>query len=510
MTLPFSRQGRTSLSENLKNPTALFVVLSYFALCLFIRFPFFFRDYINHDESTFIIMGQSIVDGHLPYTQLWDLKPPIVFYFFAAIIQLFGKSLFAIRFSGVVVITLTSFFVSLIGKDIKTSRFGFYCGLGYIILSSLFGDMQGVMTEHLAMVFCVAGFYFFLRYREHLWGLFLSSALMGTSFMFRMNLVYPAVILFAAYLFTARLSLFHFFRNGLVILLGSAMVTFLSFLPYWINQIPHVWWDSVILAPLAYSSNYSVKYFSAIKSLFPCIIIMMVSIFYGKRMAFFSGKNSDLHYLRLFTVGLIVMLVSGGKVNGHYLIQLFPFLWIFVLEVFSPVNFKRVKKLKPILIVLLVLLPSEAYWEYYKLGRRVIEKNTFYAGDTFDTIEYIRAHQTEESSVLFLRGHIGYWLMDITPPCKIGTHPSNILRTYFYPYVDGARKNPEEELKILLSNQPEYIVNTKERLYFANPDSDVNQYYLRFMAQHYIQVKEFGRFKVYRRKDLVIHLDNEQ
>ena len=72
----------------------------YFVAALLIRLPFFFRDCIDRDESTFILLGQSWVDGFLPYTQLWDLKPPLVFLFFAIIIQIFGKSYIAIRLFG--------------------------------------------------------------------------------------------------------------------------------------------------------------------------------------------------------------------------------------------------------------------------------------------------------------------------------------------------------------------------------------------------------------------------
>ena len=48
--------------------SSLFLFLS----ALFIRLPFFTRDYIDRDESTFILMGQSVADGHLPYVHLWD------------------------------------------------------------------------------------------------------------------------------------------------------------------------------------------------------------------------------------------------------------------------------------------------------------------------------------------------------------------------------------------------------------------------------------------------------
>ncbi len=54
--------------NNLKNKSVLFILI---VLSFLIRLPFFFRDYIDRDESTFIIMGQSWVNGHLPYLELW-------------------------------------------------------------------------------------------------------------------------------------------------------------------------------------------------------------------------------------------------------------------------------------------------------------------------------------------------------------------------------------------------------------------------------------------------------
>lgn len=60
-------------------------------LCLVIRLPFFFTTVINWDESTFIIMGQSILDGHLPYTVLWDNKPPLLFVFFCVCNRSIGQ-----------------------------------------------------------------------------------------------------------------------------------------------------------------------------------------------------------------------------------------------------------------------------------------------------------------------------------------------------------------------------------------------------------------------------------
>jgi 4-amino-4-deoxy-L-arabinose transferase-like glycosyltransferase len=80
-----------------------------FALALAIRFPFFFPAVIDWDESTFIIIGQSTVDGFLPNEIAWDVKPPFVFWWFGAAIELFGHSIPAVRFAGFLWLVLSAY-----------------------------------------------------------------------------------------------------------------------------------------------------------------------------------------------------------------------------------------------------------------------------------------------------------------------------------------------------------------------------------------------------------------
>ena len=74
-----------SLVVNVKSSTLWLALL---ALALATRLPYFFVDVIDWDESTFILMGHSLLKGFLPYTHLWDLKPPAIFFLFAGVISL--------------------------------------------------------------------------------------------------------------------------------------------------------------------------------------------------------------------------------------------------------------------------------------------------------------------------------------------------------------------------------------------------------------------------------------
>ncbi|OUU02322.1 MAG: hypothetical protein CBB99_00385 [Bacteroidetes bacterium TMED39] len=65
--------------------------LSLLIFTIFCRLPFFFRDIYDWDESTFLLVGQSLLDGHLPFTKLWDLKPALLGYIYGFIIFFFRE-----------------------------------------------------------------------------------------------------------------------------------------------------------------------------------------------------------------------------------------------------------------------------------------------------------------------------------------------------------------------------------------------------------------------------------
>ncbi len=119
------------------------VLLILFVIAVFIRFPFFFRDYVDRDESTFILMGQSWVNGHLPYTQLWDLKPPITFLYFATVIKLFGKSFFAIRLFGSLMVALTALFTYGIATKIASKKIAFWVAIFCVFSKACSGVCKG-------------------------------------------------------------------------------------------------------------------------------------------------------------------------------------------------------------------------------------------------------------------------------------------------------------------------------------------------------------------------------
>ncbi len=451
---------------------------------------------MDRDESTFIIMAQSWVDGYLPYTQLWDLKPPITFLFFAVIIKVFGKSFIAIRFFGTVLVALTALFTYGIGRWAATKKIAFWSAVLCVFFLSLFGSLQGVMSEHICTLFFAAAVYFLLSKESKRW-YFVIGMLFGLSVMSKLNMAYPLLAL-AIYLLWGAIIKRQFWHNfPRLAVMGIAFIfqILLTALPYYLQGEISVWWQSIFEAPLAYSTS---KYHSPLKTL-PFLLVSLAFFYITFKKQLINYSSVPVQVLIMVFAGVMLSFVQAGKVNGHYLIQLYPFILILVgiaVSKLPPIQ----KKYRTILVVILVLLPMEAYLEYANIISNKVEKGSFFNGEGIDVPNYIIKNDIDTQNIFFTEYHIGYWVLGEHPPTIAATHPSNITREELFPYMKNPRKTALEELQYILEViQPQTVVARKGKKIFDRKLTNLNSYIDSYLANHYILIKTIDRGLIYQR-----------
>ncbi|MDP5062008.1 MAG: glycosyltransferase family 39 protein [Maribacter sp.] len=460
--------------------TAVFCL--FFLITFFIRFPFFFRDYIDRDESTFILLGQSWANGFLPYTQLWDLKPPLTFAFFAAIISMFGKSFIAIRLAGVFLVVITAFYTYKIALTMIPKKASIFVGAFCIVLLSLFGSLQGVMSEHICIALFVPGLYLLLTKKSALY-LFFAGLLLGATVMVKLNMAFPILFigLFLVYeaLFTEKKITFLS-----ILLFGTGVITviFATIIPYYLSNQTHIWWESVVLAPLEYTEA---RRYSILK-LAPIFVITGLFFLYAYKSKSLDFKSRIVQLLIIAILGVLFSFVKGGRINGHYLIQVHPMLLILVGIVIYNLIIKYKQKLPVYVAFIALLIPAESYLEYVNIIKNKFEKGTFFNGEGFSAPQYILEHNLDTKNILFFEYHIGYWNLDTLPPTTASTHPSNICRDELFPFFDNPRKNSIEELTYIMEElQPKTVVIRKGRRILDKKEIEENEYIDAYLAQHY-------------------------
>ncbi len=486
----------------------LVVAISLLLLSLILRLPFFFPDVIDWDESTFILMGQSILDGHLPYTELWDNKPPLAFVCFAVFIALFGKSIVAIRFAGALCVALVSFLIYLIGKTIWSDRIGILGATQFITISSVLPEAQAIMTEHLALVPLMGALSLLVAQKPTPLILFAAGILMAIATLIRLNLAYVGLIIGLLVVFQKPLrSSAYVLRRGLAYAGGNLLVVFVTYIPYAIADYQQTWWSSVIFAPWIYANSQSKSSWDGIGLNLLCVFLL-IGGWFGLKLLFRRWKKisqvqqNQLTLLVVFFLATEISILKSGASYSHYTIQLYPFFGLIatlLLNTFLPSKV-RLRTVITVLSILAILL-SEIFTKYQIIADRALAGQPLTYGPGYEIATYLNRENVSQEPVYMMSDHIAYWLTDLKPLTKLTTHPSNISREYLLKALLGSEATTETEMAKILAQQPKFIVKKKD-LWYLSDKLAARILLEETLKTQYKLVKEIEEREIYRKIEL--------
>ena len=465
------------------------VALCLLSLSILLRLPYYFFGVINWDESTVILVAQSLLDGYLPYTELWDIKPPLIFVAYALFILVLGKSIIAIRFAGTLCVFLTSWFVYLIGNKLGNNSAGILAGvLSIIAASTLTGDAQTTLSEHVAVVPLLAGLTLLVTREMTLKILCGGGILLTVATMIRLNLAYTVVAV-GIWLVCATKSKTVNIKGIVAYCLGSFSVIFLTYFPYLVTGNSLIWWNSVILAPLSYSQS-EVQF----DLLFKVCLAFAIAIGLWKLLK--SEHQQQFVLLQVACLGTTISVIQGGEFHLHYLIQIFPFLSLTIALLWSKLPYK-ILRLFAIAWLTFKLSGyiSPVVSQYYEVGDRLITGKSLPYGVTYEIADYLKRHNREKKPVYLMKDHIVYWLNDLQPLSKSATHPSNLAKEYLFPFIEGSSLSTEAELARILEQQPEFIVK-KSPLSFVDRTPEIKTLLEQTLNSKYKLVKQIERHEI--------------
>ncbi|MDB4981858.1 MAG: glycosyl transferase, family 39 [Myxococcales bacterium] len=136
------------------------VLLGFLVVVAGLRLGSFFESVRDWDESLYLLVADQWLQGHAPYTVVWDNKPPGIYAIFALTLEVFGRSIFAVRAIACVSVAVTSTFVFRIGALLERDGWvvGLLAGGCYTVLSL----NNGGMAANTEIFFCApsaAAFY---------------------------------------------------------------------------------------------------------------------------------------------------------------------------------------------------------------------------------------------------------------------------------------------------------------------------------------------------------------
>jgi len=482
-----------------KQFTSLLAFIIFLAAALFLRLPYFFIDVIDWDESTFIVIGQSILDGHLPYTETWDLKPPLLPATFSLFILFFGKNIAAIRMGGAICVALTSWITYQIGRELRSIQHGLIAGfLTTASLSLIHSDASATMSEHIAIVPLMCGIWITINQKFSSKSVFISGLLLTASALIRLNLAYVVIAIGIA---ITAFPTFHCLRTkqylknalatGICFTCGGALILSLTLLPYALTNQSTLWWKSVVLAPLSYSNSrftWSEALIVHIKNIIELItdwqpippssasttaVLLAAGTFSGifililKWKKYAADEKRGLAILCISFLGTSISILKSGQAHFHYLFQICPFLSFFAAEFYTPLT---VRSRLPITLTigafistLIFSTPCIAYKSNFD---RIIQGEPLQTGPSFNIAKYLEKKNLAKNSVFMTKHHLTYWLIDQQPPTPSSTHPSNLAKDFLLQHSMYPGATPYLALKEVFDLHPRFVAAEQNISYF--------------------------------------------
>jgi hypothetical protein len=119
----------------------------------------------DRDEGAYGYLGWMALSGGQPYVDFYEMKPPLLFYTYAVIVALFGKSTIGLHLAATIINVICTWFVYRLGRELWKSRgAGAIAATAFFVFGmNMFSTGYAMQSEHLVLIFALPGLLCTLR-----------------------------------------------------------------------------------------------------------------------------------------------------------------------------------------------------------------------------------------------------------------------------------------------------------------------------------------------------------
>jgi 4-amino-4-deoxy-L-arabinose transferase-like glycosyltransferase len=493
-----------------------------------IRFPSFFFSVFDWDESTLIIMGQSILNGHIPYVTAWDIKPPLAFSMYALFIAIFGKSLLAIRLGGLLCIYIASLLVYNSGKVLLGKTAGIIAALFLMVFVSSGPSGLSTMTEHMLLVPISWALYLLVARRVTIRSAFFTGLLFGAGILIKTSLIFESLavltILLSGYAnsgtpLSLRAKQCAAVFSGMAIPLISTLCYFSmhnAFDPLIRTNV------TAVLQYTDWAASFSGKleiFLLNIRYNLKLNPLLWITFIFGTAYLFIKGRRRFTLIavpLIIFTFQIVSLFMTAQPFGHHYLFTYMPVMatvdGISISQWLSLWAQRKGRTVYHIALVTVLVcgffysLQSSTVKYYGKLRSNLIGKKPLGDDSCSRIARFLNSEGVRNRYVYMVNScQIVYWLTGSLSPTKY-IHPSNLLiKDYLIRVMDGPGATRENELLAILAKHPQFIVQRTDlwpkelHTFRMILDKELRTTY-ELVKTEKIEKTIDGRYEIYRRK----------
>lgn len=457
-------------------------------MALLLRFFSFFPSVINHDESTYIVISDTLLAGYSYQADYIDTKPIGIFLVYALLQLLLGKSIIILRVAAATALAATAFFLYRAKLSFGSRpEAAFAAGVIYLFLNSIF-TYYGVSpnTETFFNLFTALALWIYCS-RPPLWAYFLAGLSLGIGFVIKYVVLFDGLAFGLFLLWQARQGKAPWAAawSRAVIMAAGAALPFLAVIAWYqsIGQLEELWFYTFtvssryieskgLLGHLAFFLDFNLRFL-------PVAFFFYYALF--SRQAHGPSRQFGL----LWAVLALLAVLLPGKMFGHYFIQfMLPFSFLagefFALHAEElPKRLRRLRRAKIGYPLLGLLLLTNLFLQYKDYYLKVDYPRQVAA--------FIAPLLSPEDIVYTANDQITYHLLGQLPPLPY-VHPSLFWEGQ---HVEALEIPWEAQIQELKDKRPRFLV-------FRNPDYE--EAFAELLREEYRLVKQIdNRVNIYER-----------
>lgn len=418
---------------------------------------------LTRDEGSYGYLGKAAMMGKIPYLELFEMKPPMLFYFYGLGGKIFGTNDLGLRYLALFLTVLSCFLLFKLIRNYTSFSTAIFSAAAYAFFSlNLFCFGFSMVAEH-----------------------FINPILLGTSLIVTNKHSKKSMIIFAGFLFGLAvltkqtvalfLPLFVFavwiktenekFKKLMLFLLGGSLslLLFIFFLfgtnalneaKFWLIEYPSAYTESI-------TTERGKQYFEYfLKNIFGFSPLLFLIAIAGILISFVNFKHSHAKLFIIYLITAVCTIIPGFRFYGQYwLLILIP---ISIGLAYLIENLKRINvyfgAIISVLTGLLFLMEFNFKKQYYFANKVPKQMEKLYEGNPFEAIKNISQYASkimgpnDRLMVLGSEPQIYLYTNKVAPSDHIylGFLSRNIEQNIAF------RKKVMNDLE---SKNPEYIIN---------------------------------------------------
>jgi hypothetical protein len=473
----------------------------------------------SRDSGVFLYIGWRFLNGDFPYKDVWDHKPPLIYFVDALGIALTPDSLWGIWFLQFIFLFFTLFLIyKLLDRELGLAA----ALVGTVTLTSGLLTIleKGNVTEEYALVFQALCFGLFVSAWKNDFPIrtsFWIGVLGGLAFYFKQTTI-GIWITYGLILLVIRFTQRKFPLQDLGALLAGWLVPSILLILYLASQGAFAdFWEQAFLYNFVYIGKHEgirrlipvfIKGFAYLQNgwvLYLAIFGWMAALAYTwvqRKQLFVQSPPLVLIALVNLPIEVFLITISGRSILHYYLTPLpvmailagtLVFTMPVLIGMLRPIDTQKAQKWVPGMILATVLLGQWGQVTYFPSYVGVLSDN-----DYAEVIDYVSKNTNENDSVLLIGAEsvVNFLARRAAPTRYVYQYPLATL---------GRRPMFEEYFNEILTNKPVLIIDTRgqprldEKLYTPmQKRSEAVRAGVQYLGANYQQVAQFDDWFVYR------------